>query len=68
VTTAPAGQRLDTPLDWRTYLGTTKRPKGTGEKQLAGVSGIDEAKGVARIGVEDGSVGVRTCDELKGAW
>ena len=67
VTTAPAGQRLDTPLDWRTYLGTTKRPKGMGEKQLAVVIGIDDAKGYASIGVEDGILGIIPLEELKWA-
>ncbi|MEX0693092.1 MAG: penicillin-binding protein 1A [Rhodospirillales bacterium] len=67
VTTAPAGQRLDTPLDWRTFLGTTKRPKGMGEKQLAVVIGIDDAKGYASIGVEDGVLGTIPLDELKWA-
>ena len=67
VTTAPAGQRFDTPLDWRTYLGTVAHPKGMGEKQLAVVIGIDDAKGIASIGVEDGVLGVLTLSELKWA-
>jgi penicillin-binding protein 1A len=64
VTTAPAGQRLDTPLDWRTYLGSITRPKGIGEKQLAVVIGVDDAKGFASIGVEDGTLGMIPLDEL----
>ncbi|WNK01222.1 penicillin-binding protein 1A [Thalassospiraceae bacterium LMO-JJ14] len=67
VTTAPAGQRLDTPLDWRTYLGSIARPKGTGEKQLAVVIGVDDAKGYASIGVEDGLLGEIPLEELKWA-
>jgi penicillin-binding protein 1A len=64
VTTAPAGQRLDTPLDWRTFLGTISRPKGAGEKQLAVVIGIDDAKGYASVGVEDGKLGIIPLEEL----
>jgi len=67
VTTAPAGQRLDVPLDWRTYLGSITRPKGIGEKQLAVVIGVDDAKGYASIGVEDGKPGIIPLDELKWA-
>lgn len=64
VTTAPAGQRLDLPIDWRTYLGSITRPKGMGEKQLAVVVGVDDAKGYASIGVEDGKPGIIPLDEL----
>ena len=67
VTTAPAGQRLDVPLDWRTYLGSITHPKGMGEKQLAVVIGIDDEQGYARIGVEDGTPGIIPLDELKWA-
>ncbi|MBO6519880.1 MAG: penicillin-binding protein 1A [Rhodospirillales bacterium] len=67
VTTAPAGQRLDTPLDWRTYLGSITRPKGMGEKQLAIVIGVDDAQAYAQIGVEDGKAGIIPLDELKWA-
>lgn len=67
VGTIPAGQRVDTPLDWRAYLGSIARPKGTGEKQLAIVIGVDDAKGFASIGVEDGILGMIPLDELKWA-
>ena len=67
VTTAPAGQRLDTPLDWKVYLGSIKRPNGMGEKQLAVVIGVDDEKGYAEIGVEDGTAGSIPLDELKWA-
>jgi penicillin-binding protein 1A len=67
VTIAPAGQRLDVPLDWRTYLGSVTHPEGMGEKQLAVVIGIDDAKGYAQIGVEDGTPGIIPLDELKWA-
>lgn len=67
VTTAPAGQRLDTPLDWRTYLGSIARPRGIGEKQLAVVIGVDDTKGYASIGVEDGVLGEIPLEELKWA-
>ena len=67
VGTIPAGQRIDTPLDWRTYLGSIAGPKGMGEKQLAIVIGVDDAKGFASIGVEDGILGMIPLDELKWA-
>ncbi len=67
VTTAPAGQRLDTPLDWKVYLGSVPHPKGMGDKQLAVVIGVDDQKGYAEIGVEDGTAGTIPLDELKWA-
>lgn len=67
VAKTPAGQRMDTPLDWRTYLGTIERPKGLGEKQLAVVIGVDDAKGIVSIGLEDGILGTITLEELKWA-
>lgn len=67
VTTAPAGQRLDTPIDWQAYLGTVSRPKGMGEKQLAVVLGVDDAKDIVSIGVEDGILGIIPLSELKWA-
>ncbi len=64
---APAGQRFDTPLDWRTFLALVPRPKGLGNQQLAVVLGADDAAGVVSIGVEDGAKGVIPLDQLKWA-
>ena len=67
VTTAPAGRRFDTALDWRAYLGTVSHPEGMGEQQLAVVVGVDDKAGVASVGVEDGMLGLIPLDELKWA-
>lgn len=63
----PAGQRIDTALDWRTYLRSIARPKGMGEKQLAIVIGVDDTKNFASVGVEDGILGMIPLSELKWA-
>ena len=67
VTTAPAGRRFDTALDWRAYLGTVSHPEGMGDQQLAVVIGVDDKAGEASVGVEDGTLGTIPLDELKWA-
>ncbi len=64
VTSAPTGQRFDTPLDWRAYLSSLSRPKGSDGMLLSVVLGIDDAAGYAEIGVENGSKGLLTLPEL----
>lgn len=67
VTSAPSVQRFDRPMDWRAYLATVPRPKGSIDMQLAVVIGIDDDSGFAEIGIEDGAGGRLTLPELKWA-
>ncbi|MDA0996818.1 MAG: penicillin-binding protein 1A [Proteobacteria bacterium] len=67
VAKASAGQRFDTPLDWRTYLALVPKPKGIGPQWLAVVLGIDDDAGFASVGIEDGSRGQIPLSELKWA-
>jgi penicillin-binding protein 1A len=67
VGSADEGRRFDSPLDWQTYLKMTARPKGLGDMKLAIVLGVDDSAGRVSIGVEDGTKGAITLDELKWA-
>lgn len=67
VAEAESTRRFDTPLDWQTFLKMTPRPKGIGEMQLAVVLGVDDTSKTVSIGVEDGTKGLITMEELKWA-